>query len=128
MSGCRSLKSSYGNRILATEWDTHKELSFLVYIYIKGIDSMGLLNEVTQVISRQLNVNIRKLTIETNDGIFEGKIQLWVHDVEDVKTICNNLEEDSEYQAGKPRRRIVIELKMFASRGENLFPARRVPV
>lgn len=67
------LKSSYGNRILATEWDTHKELSFLVYIYIKGIDSMGLLNEVTQVISRQLNVNIRKLTIETEDGIFEGK-------------------------------------------------------
>ncbi|KAB4516675.1 bifunctional (p)ppGpp synthetase/guanosine-3',5'-bis(diphosphate) 3'-pyrophosphohydrolase [Bacteroides thetaiotaomicron] len=87
------LKSSYGNRILATEWDTHKELSFLVYIYLRGIDSMGLLNEVTQVISRQLNVNIRKLAIETNDGIFEGKIQLWVHDVEDVKTICNNLKK-----------------------------------
>ena len=87
------LKSYYGNRILATEWDTHKELSFLVYIYIKGIDNMGLLNEVTQVISRQLNVNIRKLTIETEDGIFEGKIQLWVHDVDDVKTICNNLKK-----------------------------------
>ena len=87
------LKSSYGNRILATEWDTHKELSFLVYIYIKGIDAMGLLNEVTQVISRQLNVNIRKLSIETEDGIFEGKIQLWVHDVDDVKTICNNLKK-----------------------------------
>ena len=54
---------------------------------------MGLINEVTQVISRQLNVNIRKLTIETNDGIFERKIQLWVHDVEDVKTICNNLKK-----------------------------------
>ena len=87
------LKSSYGNRILATEWDTHKELSFLVYIYIKGIDDIGLLNEITQVISRQLNVNIRKLSIETNDGIFEGKIQLWVHDVDDVKTICNNLKK-----------------------------------
>ena len=77
------LKSSYGNRIIATEWDTHKELSFLVTIYIKGIDSMGLLNEVTQVISRQLNVNIRKLTIETNDGIFEGKCVL--HIVEFLK-------------------------------------------
>ncbi len=85
------LKSSYGNRIVATEWDTHKALSFLVYIYIKGIDSVGLLNEVTQVISRQMNVNIRKLNIETEDGIFEGKIQLWVHDVEDVKSICTNL-------------------------------------
>ena len=85
------LKSSYGNRIIATEWDTHKELSFLVTIYLKGIDSMGLLNEVTQVISRQLNVNIRKLTIETTDGIFEGKIQLYVHDVDDVRSICDNL-------------------------------------
>ena len=83
------LKSSYGNRILATEW----ELSFLVNIYIKGIDAMGLLNEVTQVISRQLNVNIRKLSIETTDGIFEGNIQLYVHDVDDVKTICNNLKQ-----------------------------------
>ena len=87
------LKSSYGNRILATEWDTHKELSFLVNIYIKGIDAMGLLNEVTQVISRQLNVSIRKLSIETTDGIFEGNIQLYVHDVDDVKTICNNLKQ-----------------------------------
>ena len=80
------LKSSYGNRIIATE-----KLSFLVYIYIKGIDNVGLLNEITQVISRQLNVNIRKLDMETDDGIFEGKVQLYVHDVEDVKAICNNL-------------------------------------
>lgn len=87
------LKSSYGNRILATEWDTNKEISFLVYIYIKGIDCVGLLNEVTQVISTQLNVNMRKLNIETNDGIFEGKIQLWVHDVEDVKELCMNLKK-----------------------------------
>ena len=87
------LKSSYGNRIIATQWDTHKELSFLVTIYIKGIDSVGLLNEVTQVISRQLNVNIRKLTMETDDGIFEGRIQLYVHDVDDVRTICNNLKQ-----------------------------------
>ncbi|MBQ8674021.1 MAG: bifunctional (p)ppGpp synthetase/guanosine-3',5'-bis(diphosphate) 3'-pyrophosphohydrolase [Bacteroides sp.] len=87
------LKSSFGNRILATEWDTHKELNFLVTIYMKGIDCVGLLNEVTQVISRQLNVNMRKLTIETNDGIFEGKIQLYVHDVEDVRTICDNLKQ-----------------------------------
>ena len=85
------LKSSYGNRIIATAWDTHKALSFLVYIYIKGIDSMGLLNEITQIISRQLNVNIRKLEMETTDGIFEGKVQIYVHDVEDVKAICNNL-------------------------------------
>lgn len=87
------LKSSYGNRIIATQWDTHKELSFLVTIYVKGIDGVGVLNEVTQVISRQLNVNIRKLNIDAVDGIFEGKIKLYVHDVDDVRTICNNLKQ-----------------------------------
>ena len=87
------LKSSYGNRIIATQWDTHKDLSFLVTIYMRGIDGVGVLNEVTQVISRQLNVNIRKLVIDANDGIFEGRIQLYVHDVDDVRTICNNLKQ-----------------------------------
>ncbi len=84
-------KSSYGNRIIAAEWDTKKALSFPVFLYIEGIDDMGLLNRITEVISQQLNVNIRKLSMETEDGIFKGKIQLYVHDVEDVKTICNNL-------------------------------------
>lgn len=87
------LKSSYGNRIIATKWDTHKELSFLATIFINGIDCVGLLNEVTQVISRQLNVNIRMLTITAEDGIFEGRIKLYVHDVDDVRTICANLKQ-----------------------------------
>lgn len=85
------LKSSYGNRIIAAEWDTKKTLSFPIFLYIEGIDDMGLLNRITEVISQQLNVNIRKLSMETEDGIFKGKIQLYVHDAEDVKTICNNL-------------------------------------
>ena len=85
------LKSSYGNRIIAADWETHKSLSFPVLLYVKGIDSVGLLNQVTEIISGQLNVNIRKFTIEANDGIFEGKVQLYVHDVDDVKTICENL-------------------------------------
>ncbi|MCD8260843.1 MAG: RelA/SpoT family protein [Bacteroides sp.] len=85
------LKSSYGNRIIATKWDTHKKLNFLVYIHIRGIDSIGILAEVIQVISQQLNVNIRKVNLETNDGIFEGRLQLYVHDVSDVKKICDKL-------------------------------------
>ncbi len=93
------LKSSFGNRILATQWDTHKKVAFLAYIHIKGIDSTGILNEVTQVISRELNVNIRKIDLETNDGIFEGKIGLYVHDVDDVKKICNNLKKISNVKS-----------------------------
>ena len=85
------LQSSQGNRIIATEWNTHRELSFLVTIYIKGIDRMGLLNDVTQFISQQMNVNMRKLNIETIDGVFEGKIQLYVYDANDVKELCDGL-------------------------------------
>ena len=85
------LKSSYGNRIIAAEWDSLKSLPFLVSLQIEGIDDKGLLNEITQVISQRLNVNIHKVSMESNDGIFEGKFQLYVHDVNDVKTISANL-------------------------------------
>ena len=87
------LKTSFGNRLLAVEWETGKALNFPVNVYIKGIDGIGVLNQVTQVISQQLNVNIHKLNIESNDGIFEGRIQLYVHDVDDVNTICTNLKK-----------------------------------
>ena len=92
------LKSSYGNRILATQWDTKKQLTFLVNISLKGIDRIGLINDVTQVISRQLNVNIKKLTIETDQGVFEGHIELYVHDVDDVNAIINNLKKINDIQ------------------------------
>lgn len=85
------LKASFGPRILSAQWDTHKQLYFLANINIKGIDRIGLLNEVTEILSRKLDVNIHKLTIEVNDGIFEGQIQLYVHDVEDVQAIISNL-------------------------------------
>ena len=87
------LKSSYGNRIIATQWDTHKELSFLVTLYVEGIDGVGVLNEVTQVISRQLNVNIRKLNIDANDGIFEGNVSLYVKDAESLNAVMDKLRE-----------------------------------
>jgi GTP pyrophosphokinase len=90
------LKSSHGNRIIAANWDTHKKLFFPVNLTITGIDGMGVLNRITQVISQQLNVNIHKLTIESNDGIFEGKVQLYVHDVNDVKVICDDLKKIQE--------------------------------
>ena len=92
------LKSGYGNRIIATQWDTHKQLTFLVTINIKGLDRLGLLSDVTQVISHQMNVNIRKLTIETVEGIFEGNIQLYVHDVEDVHAIIAELKRIQNIQ------------------------------
>lgn len=87
------LKSSFGNRLLAVQWEIGKALNFPVNLYVKGIDGIGILNKVTEIISQQLNVNIHKLHIESNDGIFEGRIQLFVHDVDDVNAICNNLKK-----------------------------------
>ena len=88
-----TLKSSHGDRILAAKWETHKQLYFAVPIQIKGIDDMGVLHEITTIIYQQLNANIQKMHIESNDGIFEGTFWINVHDVEEVKNICENIKK-----------------------------------
>ncbi len=88
-----TLKSSHGDRILAANWDTHKTLYFQVPILIKGIDGIGVLNQITTIIYQQLNVSIQKLNIESKNGIFEGTIWVNVHDVDEVRNICNNLKK-----------------------------------
>jgi len=85
------LKTSYGNRIIDIKWDMHKKLYFDATIRLGGIDRLGMLNEITQVISSQMNVNIHKLTITSEEGIFDGSIELRVHDRDDVKAIMDNL-------------------------------------
>ena len=90
-----TLKSSHGDRILAATWETHKQLYFAVPIQITGIDDMGVLHEITTILSQQLNANIQKMHIESNNGIFEGTFWVNVHDVQDVKNICENLKKVS---------------------------------
>ena len=85
------LKASFGNRILDVKWDMHKILFFDATIRLGGIDRRGLVNEVTRVISNQLSVDIRKLTFTTEDGIFDGIIDLRVHDRNDVSKIIEKL-------------------------------------
>jgi len=85
------LKSSFGERILSTEWSSHKNASFEATLELKGIDSLGVLNTITKIISTEFNVNIQRLLIETKDGVFEGKIRLKVHDVEDIQRLCATL-------------------------------------
>jgi len=87
------LKTSYGNRILDAKWDMHKRLFFDAVVRLSGIDRRGLVNEVTRVISTQLNVDIRKLVFTGEDGVFEGEIALRVHDREDVLSIIENLKQ-----------------------------------
>ena len=85
------LKASYGNRILDVKWDMHKMLFFDATIRLSGIDRRGLVNDVTRVLSNQLSVDMRRLLFTSEDGIFEGSIDLRVHDRDDVRSIINSL-------------------------------------
>ena len=87
------LKAAYGNRIVSAQWSTHKLLHFSVSLNIKGIDGVGVVNQITNVISQELNVNMERILIEAHDGIFDGTIRLRVHDVDDIKVICENLKK-----------------------------------
>src|SRR5574344_1197808 len=87
------LKSSFGNRLLDARWDMHKKLFFDATVEIKGIDRIGLLKEVTTIISEQMNVNIHKLTISCDDGLFDGSLELRVHDRDDMKVIMDSLKK-----------------------------------
>ena len=87
------LKTSFGNRILDAKWDMHKQLFFDATIRIQGIDRMGILVDVSRVITSQMNVNIHKLTIGSEDGVFDGTIELRVHDRDNVKAIMDELKK-----------------------------------
>ena len=87
------LKASYGNRILDVRWDMRRKLFFDATIRMSGIDRRGLVNDVTRVISNQLSVDIRKLMFTSDDGIFDGTIDLRVHDRDDVRAIIHSLKQ-----------------------------------
>ena len=92
------LKSGFGNRILDAKWDMHKRLYFVATIRIGGIDRVGLLNEITQIISSQMNVNMRNLNVTCEDGMFSGTVELRVHDRQDLRLIIDNLKSVKDVQ------------------------------
>ena len=85
------LKAAYGKRILDAKWDMHQVMFFDATIEIRGIDRKRMLHDVSEVISDKLDVNIHKMTIESNEGIFDGQIEIRVHDRDEVKTIMGEL-------------------------------------
>ena len=92
------LKSSYGNRIVDAKWDMHKQLLFDATIEIQGIDRTGMLLDVSKVISYQSGVDIYKLTISSDNGIFDGTIELRVHDRDEVKKVTDMLKNIEDLQ------------------------------
>ncbi len=86
-----SLASRQGGKIVNAKWTKHTILSFLARIGLKGIDRIGIVNEITKYITLVLSVNIRKIHFETHDGIFEGYIDLYVHNTEDLDVIMKRM-------------------------------------
>lgn len=85
------LMSNYGYRIVKAKWNKQQELTFLTGLRIVGIDDVGLINNITRVISTDFKVNMRSITVDTNEGIFDGSIMIFVNDTEHLENLIKNL-------------------------------------
>lgn len=81
------IMSNEGNRIIAVKWAIHKLVSFIGRISMTGIDRIGLVNDITNIISSELKVNMTNINISVKDGIFEGTIDLYVHHTKDLNNL-----------------------------------------
>lgn len=91
---CRNavrLSAQHGERLVPVKWSSEKVMSYLAIISVRGIDRLGILYDVSRVISSELNVNIRELHIHSHDGIFEGTISLYVRNSEDLKIVMDKV-------------------------------------
>ena len=80
-----------GNKIIPIEWTTYKLLSFLVKIKIEGVDKLGLVYNITRVISQDADVNIKALSFSTNNGVFSGEIDLYIHNNQDLVDVISRI-------------------------------------
>jgi len=85
------LMSKHGYRIVKAKWTGQKEIAFLAGVKITGADEVGVVNNLTRVISNELKVNMRSISIDSNEGLFEGTIMLFVHDTEHLKKLMLKL-------------------------------------
>ncbi len=85
------LLANYGHRIVKTKWAKNKEISFLAGVRIIGMDDVGVIQKITNVISGELKLNMRSLSIDSKDGVFQGTIMVYVHDREELNNFCNKL-------------------------------------
>ncbi len=85
------LLANYGHRVVKTKWAKNKEISFLSGVRILGLDDVGVIQKITNVISGELKMNMRSISIDTSDGIFDGTIMVYVHDREELDNLCHKL-------------------------------------
>lgn len=87
------LKTRYGNNIIACTWDTHKVMLFDVMLEIRGIDSQGVLYAIADVLHKLTHFAVKRITLDTDDGIFEGHLTISVYDTDDVDNVCQQLKQ-----------------------------------
>jgi guanosine-3',5'-bis(diphosphate) 3'-pyrophosphohydrolase len=85
------LMANYGYRIVKAKWTKQLELAFLTGLRIRGIDEVGLINKLTTVISNDFKVNIRSITVDSDNGIFEGSIMIYVNDTEHLDNLTKKI-------------------------------------
>lgn len=85
------LLANYGHRVVKTKWVKNKEISFLTGIKIIGLDDVGVINKITNLISGTLKININALTIEAKEGLFEGNVKVYVHDKDELDELVDSL-------------------------------------
>jgi GTP diphosphokinase / guanosine-3',5'-bis(diphosphate) 3'-diphosphatase len=85
------LLANYGHRVVKTKWAKNKEISFLTGLKIVGLDDVGVIHKITNLISGELRVNISAMTIEAKDGIFEGNVKVFVHDKDELENLVTAL-------------------------------------
>ncbi len=86
------LLANHGNRVVKAKWTSQHEVAFLTGLKIKGTDRVGLINDVTKIISEELKVNMSSMSIYTDSGIFEGEIMLYVNDTRHLEQLISKLE------------------------------------
>ena len=87
------LLSNYAYRVVRAKWLNDELISFLAGIKITGTDELGIVNNITKVISNENNVNMRSINFDTDDGIFEGTIMIYVHDTKHLNHMIENLKK-----------------------------------
>lgn len=86
-----NMAAKHGDRIVMPKWEEAAQRSFLIRLSLKGLDRIGIINEITRFISFVMSVNIRRINIATEDGVFEGSIDLYVHDKNDLEKLIRKL-------------------------------------
>jgi guanosine-3',5'-bis(diphosphate) 3'-pyrophosphohydrolase len=87
------LMSNYGYRIVKARWTNQQELAFLTGLRITGIDDVGLINKLTTIISTDFKINIRSITVDSDNGIFEGSIMVYVNDTNHLENLIKKLND-----------------------------------